>query len=109
MRAWTRICMSLAFALAIFCCSVSLSTAQSNQGAGLHKEFGALWRAGKYEQAVSLAQRELAIYEKAIGADHPSVATVLDFATALGDLALSYLHQGRYAEAEPLFKRAGDL
>jgi CHAT domain-containing protein/Tfp pilus assembly protein PilF len=106
MRAWTRICMSLAFALAIFCCSISFSAAQSNEGAKLHKEVGALLSAGKYEQASPVAQRELAIYEKAIEADHPPVVTVLDFATALGDLALSYLHQGRYAEAEPLFKRA---
>ena len=37
---------------------------------------------------------------KALGPDHPDVAT------ALSNLATSYLTQGRYAEAEPLYKRA---
>jgi CHAT domain-containing protein/Flp pilus assembly protein TadD len=38
--------------------------------------------------------------EKALGRDHPAVAT------ALNNLALLYHNQGRYAEAEPLYQRS---
>ncbi len=37
---------------------------------------------------------------KALGPEHPSVAT------SLNNLALLYQAQGHYAEAEPLYKRA---
>jgi CHAT domain-containing protein len=42
----------------------------------------------------------LAITEKALGRDHPNVAA------ALNNLALLYVGQGRYAEAEPLYHRS---
>ncbi len=38
--------------------------------------------------------------EKALGPDHPSVATNLN------NLAVLYRAHGKYAEAEPLYKRA---
>ena len=47
-----------------------------------------------------LFKRALAIYEKALGPEHPAVATVLN---NLGQVAKV---QGRYAEAEPLIKRS---
>ena len=55
---------------------------------------------GRYAEAEPLYKRALAIQEKALGPDHPDVAT------ALNNLAVLYRHQGRYAEAEPLYKRA---
>jgi tetratricopeptide (TPR) repeat protein len=42
----------------------------------------------------------LAIYEKALGADHPDVAT------SLNNLALLYQVQGNYAEAASFYQRA---
>ena len=42
----------------------------------------------------------LAIREKALGPDHPDVAK------SLNNLAVLYDNEGRYAEAEPLYKRA---
>ncbi len=45
-------------------------------------------------------KRALAIREKALGPDHPNVAT------SLNNLALLYHKQGRYVDAEPLYKRA---
>ena len=42
----------------------------------------------------------LAIDEKALGPDHPDVATDLN------NLAFLYKTQGRYAQAEPLYDRA---
>ena len=55
---------------------------------------------GRYAEAEPLYKRALAIDEKALGPDHPDVAT------ALNNLAGLYDDQGRYAEAEPLYKRA---
>ena len=50
---------------------------------------------GKYAEAEPLFKRALAIREKALGKDHPDVAT------SLNNLALLYDSQGKYAEAEP--------
>ena len=51
-------------------------------------------------EAETLHQRALAIREKALGPDHPDVAT------SLNNLAALYSKQGKYAEAEPLYKRS---
>src|SRR5438067_813641 len=59
-----------------------------------------LIEAGKYAEAVPLLKRSLAIDEKTLGPEHPSVAI------RLNNIALIYHAQGRYAEAEPLYKRA---
>lgn len=56
--------------------------------------------AGDYVAAEPLYQQALAIQEKALGADHPDMATSLD------NLAWLYRSKCRYAEAEPLFQRA---
>ena len=54
---------------------------------------------GRYADAEPLYKRSLAIEEKALGPDHPDVASVAEQSGA----ALSA--QGRYADAEPLYKR----
>ena len=46
------------------------------------------------------SRRSLAIREKALGLEHPDVGT------SLNNLARLYQSQGRYAEAEPLFRRS---
>lgn len=55
---------------------------------------------GRYCEAEPLHKRALAIDEKTLGSEHPSVAR--DF-NNLGEL---YRTQGRLAEAELLYKRA---
>ena len=55
---------------------------------------------GRYADAEPLYKRSLAIREKALGPDHPDVAT------SLNNLAVLYQDQGRYADAEPLYKRS---
>jgi len=73
----------------------------------LNNKASELIGAGKYVEALPLAQRALAIAEKALGLDHPAVAVELNL------LAMLYVQLGRYADAEPLYKRAlaipGDL
>jgi CHAT domain-containing protein/tetratricopeptide (TPR) repeat protein len=66
----------------------------------LNQQVLKLYQQGKYAEAVPLAQRALAIREKALSKDHP------DTATSLNNLALLYKTQGRYEKAEPLYNRA---
>jgi tetratricopeptide (TPR) repeat protein len=53
-----------------------------------------------YDEAEPLCERALAIWEKALGPEHPEVAR------ALHNVARLYLARAAYAEAEPLCERA---
>ncbi len=55
---------------------------------------------GQYAKAEPLYRRALAILEKALGPEHPIVAT------SLNSLAELYRDQSQYAKAEPLYQRA---
>ena len=55
---------------------------------------------GKYAEAEALYKRALEIKEKALGADHPSVAMTLN------NLAVLYQGQAKYADAAGLYERA---
>jgi CHAT domain-containing protein len=88
---------------------VAPSFSQSNSDASspalkealeLNQQAVQLYKQGKYREAIAIAQRSLAIYEKALGADH------LDVATSLNNLAALYKSQGNYQAAEPLYKRS---
>jgi tetratricopeptide (TPR) repeat protein len=72
--------------------------------AALRIDPGLLWHVsgseGRYGEAEPLYRQALAISEKALGPDHPDVAT------SLNNLALLYRDEGRFAEAEPLFQQA---
>jgi tetratricopeptide (TPR) repeat protein len=69
------------------------------RAANLNDQAELLKEAGRYADAEPLYKQALAIFAKARGPDHPSVAL------ALTDLAELYNAQGRNAEAEPLYKR----
>ena len=56
----------------------------------------------QYAAAEHLYKRALSIYEKALGLDHPSVATTLN------NLALLYRATGRNLEAQELEHRLSD-
>ncbi|MEW6207939.1 MAG: tetratricopeptide repeat protein [Acidobacteriota bacterium] len=66
----------------------------------LNAEALKLYNAGRYDEAIPLAERVLAIVEKSLGKDHPEVAT------AINNLAAMYKEKGDYAKAEPLYIRA---
>ncbi len=62
---------------------------------------GALLRPGsRTRKAEPLYQQALAIRKKALGPEHPDVAT------SLNNLAALYASQGQYAKAEPLYQQA---
>ena len=66
----------------------------------LNKQVTELYQAGKFNEAIPIAQEFLELSEKALGPDHP------DTATALNNLAVLYHSMGDYAKAEPLYQRA---
>jgi tetratricopeptide (TPR) repeat protein len=66
----------------------------------LKKQVTELYQAGKFNEAIPIAQEFLELCEKVAGPDHP------DTATALNNLAELYRSMGDYAKAEPLYQRA---
>jgi tetratricopeptide (TPR) repeat protein len=58
---------------------------------------------GKYEEALPLYKRALAIREKVLGPGHPDVAL------SLNNLALLYYAQGKYEEALPIYKQVASI
>ena len=91
------------FLVAVAASAIAFGTvclAQTDEADVLDKQIIALYQAGKYAEAIPLAQQALAIREKLLKPDDPAVATALYILAAL------YTSQGRYADAEPLSKRA---
>jgi len=108
---------------ALLTISLAVSTSPSSEGAAVRKmyernafsgqaqsrgleeakrlqdEVRKLYSEGQYDKAILLTRRILAIAEKALGPEHPQVATLLN------NLADLYLHRGDYAQAEPLHQR----
>jgi len=77
------------------------ASAQGNDDAeALNAEVMRLYQQGRYGEAIPLAQRAVAIQEKAFGPGHPAVAD------SLNNLGFLYYQSGDYARAEPLLKRA---
>jgi CHAT domain-containing protein/Tfp pilus assembly protein PilF len=88
----------LGLALAASAC-IALPASAQNVAAQTNKIIE-LERAGKFADALTLAQKTLADAEKAHGAVHRDVAA------SLNNLGHAYANLGQDAEAEPLYKRA---
>src|SRR6476469_7538523 len=71
-----------------------------NEAVVLNTRVIELYNAGQYAEAIPLAQRALSIRERALGPDHPDLASLLE------NLAALYATQGQYVEAEALYKRS---
>jgi tetratricopeptide (TPR) repeat protein len=68
--------------------------------AHLNDEVVALYRAGKYGEAVKTARRALALRQEVLGERHPH------YATSLNNLAYLLKAQGDYVGARPLYEQA---
>src|SRR5262249_49184513 len=100
-RSLKKISIAAALAGVLFVGTSSIPLAQQTDDVNeLNKRALELYRAGRYSDAIQIAQLLLAIREKALGRDH------LDVARSLNDLALLYRNQGRYADADPLYQRS---
>jgi len=95
-----RLVFSLCLALLASTCLSAPSSAQKGETAALSAKITELGRAGKYAEAVALAQGQVESLEKKYGPAHRDVGA------ALNNLAQLYGSQGRDTEAEPMFKRA---
>jgi tetratricopeptide (TPR) repeat protein len=95
-----RLGLIVAVALTMVASIIAPAFSQQDELAALDKRIRELYQAGKFSEAIPLAQRVLVIREKVLGPDHPNVAIWLN------DLANLYLAQGRYADAESLYRRA---
>jgi CHAT domain-containing protein len=80
-------------------------TKHDSYGGALFLQARALYVLGKYIDAENLYKLALPIFEKA----EPTGASIRDLAKTLNGLGRVYEHQGRYAEAEALQKRALSL
>ncbi|HKS19754.1 MAG TPA: CHAT domain-containing tetratricopeptide repeat protein [Bradyrhizobium sp.] len=98
MKSCNRLVFSLWLALAAGTCLTAPSAAQTVTARSA--AIAELSKAGKYSEAVPLAQKLLADMEKAHGPDHRDVAA------SLNNLGMLYGSTGRDTEAEPLYKRA---
>jgi tetratricopeptide (TPR) repeat protein len=100
-RSLKKISIAAALAAVLFVGTSSIPLAQQTDDVNeLNKRVLELYRAGRYSDAIQIAQRVLAIFKKALGRDHPDVAQ------SLNNLAELYRFQGRYADAEPLYRRS---
>jgi len=79
---------------------VAVADTELQDATRLMGEVERLSKEGKYDEALVLAERALAIREKALGLDHPDVASS---ATALANL---YYFKADQTRAEPLHQRA---
>ena len=68
--------------------------------AALNKQVSELYRAGKYAEAIPIAEKALKSNETTRGPDDPSTAK------SLNNLAVLYIEMGDYAKAEPLMQHA---
>ncbi|MDB5639641.1 MAG: hypothetical protein JWP51_4549 [Bradyrhizobium sp.] len=100
MKSGNRLVLTVWLALVTGACLGAPASAQKNETAGLSAKIAELSRAGRYSEAIPLAQRQLESLEKTSGPFNRDVAA------ALNNLALLYGDQGRDTEAEPLYKRS---
>jgi CHAT domain-containing protein/Tfp pilus assembly protein PilF len=73
---------------------------KTGQLSSLFEKYYQLYGAGKYSEAIPVAQEALDLSEKTLGPDHPDVAR------ALTCLAAGVDQMGNYAKAEPMYQRA---
>src|ERR1700677_1064021 len=94
---------SICVAVTAFTLSLSLgapSYAEEDEASTLSQQMKELYRAGKYQEALPLAQKSLALREKEFGPDDANVAMPLN------DLGTIHYNLGQYPVAELLYKRA---
>jgi hypothetical protein len=78
MRSLKKISIGAVLAFMLFVGAGSIPLAQhADEADQLNKKVNELYSAGRYSDAIPIAQRVLALREKALGRDHPDVANSL--------------------------------
>ena len=99
-RAWDRICIVATLLAMVVFPTVDAQEGSVQEAEQLSAQVVQLYQQGRYEEAIPLAQRALAIRERTLGPTHPVTAD------SLNNLAALYDTTGAYAKAEPLYQRA---
>jgi CHAT domain-containing protein/Tfp pilus assembly protein PilF len=79
---------------------IEAQTVELEEAKRLSQQVIQLYGQSRYAEAIPLAEKVVAILEKALGPDHPDVAT------SINNLAALYLNQGHYGKAETLFQQS---
>jgi len=99
MRAATKaLVLILALGLSLGTCSRSF--ARDDDPDLLNQQVLKLYQEGKYQEAIPIAEKLLAIREKQLGLQNPETAG------SLNSLATLYFQTGAYEKAEPLYQQA---
>ena len=77
----------------------SVSTEELREAELLLQKASELSKAGKHDEAISNAERAVAIKERAFGKDHPGIIR------GLKSLAIFYKATGRHKDADNLYKK----
>jgi tetratricopeptide (TPR) repeat protein len=88
----------LALGISLGVCSRSF--ARNNDPDLLNQQFLKLYQQGKYQDAIPIAEKLLAIRKKQLGLENRWTAD------SLNNLAVLYVDMGAYAKAEPLYQQA---
>jgi CHAT domain-containing protein/tetratricopeptide (TPR) repeat protein len=89
--------------LAVFlgsCAGLPVDSDDLREADALNRQVEQLHKQGRIAEAIPLAQKMLAIYEKILGPDDPKVAR------SLNNLAFLYMATGAFTKVEPLLTRA---
>lgn len=97
-RRWWLCAVAMAVLAEIFAVTAPAAAQNGGDVSALNVEVIRLRKAGKFAEAVPIAQRYAEAMKAKHGTDHP------EYATALNNLALLYHHQGHHSEAERLYK-----
>jgi len=95
--------MAAAFALLSAPSAFAQQETRSSEVETLNADVGRLYREGRFEEAIPLAERALSIQERALGPDDPLVVE------AINSLAMLYRAAGDYVGAESLFERVLEI
>jgi len=99
-RALTSIASLVATLIALSLNAQNAQNTVESQIESLNAQVAEFNRAGRYTEAVPIAQRALELAQSRLGPDHPKTATELN------NLALLYKSEGEYEKALPVFQRA---
>ena len=93
----------VAFALLLGSGALAQEVPESAEVEALHADVDRLYREGRLDEAILLAERALSIQQRALGPDRPGVVN------AINNLALLYRAAGDYGSAEALFERVLEI
>src|SRR5271165_6870754 len=87
-------------ALGVWILACPASQSDDDEFTSLDQQVQTLFKQGKYQEAIPLAEKAVEIARRVRGPEHP------DTATCLISLAALYQVMGEYAKAEPLYQEA---